>query len=253
MIFKPKFYKILVTGLLVITTLATSFTYYIQPSRANTLEFDLVAANPKLDLIEKTSEWIIKPKNQEINGQVKSLIFITGGKVEEKAYLHNLSLVSERTGMIIYVPKILFNLAFFDVGASDRIVDKYQLKQYYVAGHSLGGVVACLNVKSNQSKEELKGLILMASYCDQEISEFKGGIMSLVGSDDGVINSSQKILKDQSLPKQRQLVQIQGMNHGQFGSYGKQAGDKEPAISNVEASLQVANYIKDFVAMPQQR
>jgi Alpha/beta hydrolase family len=226
--FKVKKYLIGIALVLVILVLSLSF--FLKPAKATELEFAKIAENKNITLENKEKEWIIRPTKSTAN-----LVFITGGLVEEKAYLYKLSLLSIATETTIYVPKILFNLAFFDQGAISRVVKNYSLANYSVAGHSLGGVVACYYVRDNQNDPELKGLILMASYCDKEIPDYKGYIISIQGTQDGVVQKSKKDEADKKLPSQAKILSIEGANHASFGNYGSQKGDNQATISDQEA------------------
>jgi Alpha/beta hydrolase family len=219
-IFKKKY---LLIGLcLVILAALVAGIIFLQPVKAESEAFEAAKKIQEVTIKDDGDTWVIAPKEKS----KADLIFYTGGLVEEKAYIYNLAKVAAQENISIYIPKILLNLAFFDIGAADKVIKKYNLTNIYVGGHSLGGVAACYYTKDHMDK--VKGLVLMASYCDKPIKEFKGEILSMVGDNDGIIDSVKKNASDAQLPDQSQIATIPGMNHAQFGSYGPQKGEKKP-------------------------
>jgi hypothetical protein len=219
-IFKKKY---LLIGLcLVILAALVAGIIFLQPVKAESEAFEEAKKILEVTIKDDGDAWVIAPKEKS----KADLIFYTGGLVEEKAYIYNLAKVAAQENISIYIPKILLNLAFFDIGAADKVIKKYNLTNIYVGGHSLGGVAACYYTKDHMDK--VKGLVLMASYCDKPIKEFKGEILSMVGDNDGIIDSVKKIASDAQLPEQSQIATIPGMTHAQFGSYGPQKGEKKP-------------------------
>jgi Alpha/beta hydrolase family len=219
-IFKKKY---LLIGLcLVILAAIVGAIIFLQPVKAESQPFDEAKKIQEITIKEDGDIWVITPKEKS----KADFIFYTGGLVEEKAYIYNLAKVSAQETITIYIPKILLNLAFFDIGAADKVIKKYNLSNVYVGGHSLGGVAACYYTKDHMDK--VKGLILMASYCDKPIKDFKGEVLSMVGDNDGIIDIIKKDASDVQLPEQSQVATIPGMNHAQFGHYGPQKGEKTP-------------------------
>jgi Alpha/beta hydrolase family len=246
-VFKKKY---LLIGLCIIIIAAiVAAIIYLQPVKADNQAFEEAKKIQEIDIKEDGDIWVIKPKEKS----KADLVFYTGGLVEEKAYIYNLAKVSAQESITIYIPKILLNLAFFDIGIADKVIKKYNLTNIYVGGHSLGGVAACYYTKDH--KDKVKGLVLFASYCDKPIQDYKGEVLSVVGSNDGIINYTKKDEADKLLPEQSQVATIPGMNHAQFGNYGEQKGekkfvipvttsetteqDKEPYIPNDQATQEI--------------
>ena len=247
-IFKKKY---LIIGLcIVILSAIVGAIIFLQPVKADNVAFEEAKKNQDITIKDDGSNWVITPKSKSN----ADLIFYTGGLVEEKAYINNLSKVAAQETITIYIPKIFLNLAFFDIGAADKIIQKYKLDKIYVAGHSLGGVAACYYTKDH--KDKVKGLIMMASYCDKPITDFKGDVLSIAGDQDGVINFNKKDEADKLLPENSQIALVPGMNHAQFGNYGKQRGDKDATIPNDQATqeilvqMQAINWGSNFEDFP---
>ena len=225
-----------------------------RPYEAEKEYIEMVKNNPQLDLIESSTDWIIKPRNVEKD---KNLIFVTGGLVNESSYLFMLSKVAVQNRTVVYVPKIKLNLAFLDLKVIDRIVNQYSLNRFYVSGHSLGGVVACYYIsdgfagKNGADISKVDGIVLMASYCDKPINDFKGSVVSVYGSKDEVLdknklkqaNSFLPLSTPRTLGETVRVTEIEGVNHAQFGNYGSQRGDGTSDLTPNQAIIAITDQI----------
>ncbi|MGL4759254.1 MAG: alpha/beta hydrolase [Patescibacteria group bacterium] len=194
-------------------------------SKANPGYLTIASTRELVASLEDEQSYILKPKN---NSPKATMIFLSGGLVEEKSYLYNMSFLVENYQIQIIIPKIKYKLAFFDQEAIDRTVKNYNLKRYFVGGHSLGGVVACYHTKNNP---KTLGLILMASYCDESISQYKGQVLQVTSTNDKVIDQQKLESKSTNLPDNYKTYFINGGNHAQFGTYGQQRGDGESSLT----------------------
>ena len=86
-----------------------------------------------------------------------------------------------KKGIDTFIVKMPFNIAFFKIGAIKSIMKDYKYENWYIGGHSLGGVVATMDAK----KSDVKGLILLASYATTKVN---CKVLSIYGSNDGVLN-----------------------------------------------------------------
>ena len=93
-------------------------------------------------------------------------------------------------------------------------------------------------VANNLSR--VSGLVLWASYPANDVLKIASiKVVSIYGSND--MGGMEPFDKSHSqLPADTKFVIIEGGNHGQFGSYGPQAGDKVATISPEEQWAQVA-------------
>ena len=159
--------------------------------------------------------------------ETDALVFYPGAKVEETAYaplLHRLA----GEGMDVCLVRMPFRLAVFGQDRAADVLDRYSYDRWYIGGHSLGGAMAS-GYASKQS-DALDGVILLASYT---VKELKDGLNTVLiyGSEDGVLNMESYEKSRPNLPENAVEHVIQGGNHAQFGSYGKQKGDGEASIS----------------------
>jgi len=156
------------------------------------------------------------------------LVFIPGAKVDPYAYLYKLSEIVERTGATIVITKPILNLAFFDQRPLDTFTDDAPgVDRWFVGGHSLGGVRACMLADD----PAVDGLILFGSYCANDLTDSGLEVLSISGSRDG-LSTPEKIADARPLlPTDADLVEIEGLNYAGFGDYGVQPGDNTATIT----------------------
>ncbi len=172
-------------------------------------------------------------------------IFYPGGKVDYRAYAPVLKLIAAQDVFVAVVP-VRLNLAFFDINAAARVEADYpEVKNWFVGGHSLGGVAASIYAAEHP---EIMGVVFWASYPADDALKIKGiNAISIVGSNDGLATSDSIDASRELLPADTQFVTIEGGNHAQFGSYGLQAGDNPASISAEEQWIQVAALTVEFL------
>lgn len=180
------------------------------------------------------------------NDSTEALIFYPGGLVEPEAYLYNLSEISKELQLDIFLVRFPLNLGVLDIDIANRVREANpKITKWYIAGHSLGGSMACRNVLNNLDK--YKVLFLMSAYCDQSIKNFKGKVVSIVGSNDNVINKEALKNSKNNLPVNNIEIEIKGMTHAQFGSYGEQRGDGVSKISDEEVVERLVEIIGEEI------
>ena len=169
------------------------------------------------------------------------LIFYPGGKVEESAYAPLMHRLAERN-ILCVVMKMPFRLAVFNVNAADGVQADYpQIRRWFIGGHSLGGSMAASYLSSHEAAFE--GLILLAAYSTADLSHSGLRVLSLYGSEDGVLNRETYRDSLKNLPASFKELVIPGGCHAWFGSYGKQPGDGEPAITPEQQWQQTVEFI----------
>ena len=175
-------------------------------------------------------------------GTEYALVFYPGGKVEYTAYAPLMHKVASE-GVDTFLIKMPFNLSFFGANRATDIMNNYEYTNWYIGGHSLGGVVA-----SNYSithSDKLEGLILLASYSTRKIDGVK--LLSIYGSKDKVLNMKKYEENKSNWPIKSDEYIIDGGNHSYFGSYGIQSGDSKDGISNKDQEDITVNKIISFI------
>ena len=192
--------------------------------------------NEKVDFIEEASYIGVIPKADKPGTFPETgIIFYPGGLVDYHSYLPLLTCCADK-GFACYVVKMPHDFAFMDKRAAGRFVKKHpEIKNWYVAGHSLGGAMAA-SYYSKHSKT-FEGLILLASYSTHNISDSDAKVLSIFGSNDKVLNQESYQKNKRNLPpvgKGLTEIIIEGGNHSQFADYGFQEGDGKAEISSEE-------------------
>lgn len=170
-------------------------------------------------------------------GNDTALIFYPGAKVEYTSYMPMFTQLASQ-GIDCYLIEMPFNFAFFAQDSADDIIKNSSYNHYFMAGHSLGGVVASSYVNKT---DNIDGLILLASYPTQEINK---PVLSIYGSNDKVFSVDKY---DEAKPLFKNNFTefiINGGNHGQFAYYGNQSGD---GIANISASNQQSQCVSEIV------
>lgn len=100
-----------------------------------------------------------------------------------------------------------------------------------------------------RNAEDYKGLILLAAYSTENISQSGLNVLSVYGSRDSVLNMEKYTEYLTNLPDNMEELQIKGGCHAQFGSYGAQKGDGLPEISVEKQRAITVQYIMDWIAL----
>lgn len=175
------------------------------------------------------------------------MIFYPGGKVQCEAYAP-LMLACAQRGIFCVLVRMLGNLAVLHPDAADGIPEKYpQIESWYIGGHSLGGAMAANYV--GKHPEEYEGLVLLAAYSTSDLRETGLKVLSIYGSEDGVLNRESYEKNRSNLPEEFVEKILEGGCHGYFGCYGKQKGDGQPTITNQEQVEQTVEDISTFIIM----
>ena len=195
----------------------------------------LAAMTSGLDLtVENTDNSIFfRPKKFGKTG----LIFYPGARVSPEAYAVPLRAIAE-AGYLVYIMKMPLNFAVFNVNAADSIIQSNSDISWAIAGHSLGGAMACSYAKN---KGKVTRLIFWAAYCDKsfDFSSSQIPVTSISGSEDGLATPEKVVATKIFAPSSTKYIEIKGMNHAQFGDYGQQSGDKPATISAEQATKAV--------------
>ena len=198
---------------------------------------------------------------------VKAVIaYYPGGKVEYKAYSGLMYKLSAR-GYICVIPHMRGNLAFLNIDAIDDIWKRYADEMtlvdgvdWYLAGHSLGGVAAAKYLVRSQAGEgasgqagdvigiSFKGLILCASYSVDDLHGKIPRLLSVVGSEDGVLKRESYEKYKVNWPDDAKEEIIEGGIHSYFGCYGIQDGDGRPEITVEEQLDETAEIIDAWIS-----
>lgn len=222
----------------VLLVLVAGFVFWASDASAAT-DTALQALNSDAQVnVSQENGWITFSPSETSQPET-GFIFYPGGKVDFHAYAPLLKMIAAKGYFVIVVPAPL-NLAFFDVNAAARVEAAYpEITNWFVGGHSLGGVAASSYAGSHK---EIRGVVFWASYpADDALKVNNIPAVSIFGTKDGLATSDKLDASKALLLPDTQFIAIEGGNHAQFGSYGPQAGDNEATISPEEQWTQAAN------------
>ena len=172
-------------------------------------------------------------------------IFYQGAKVQCEAYAPLLEKLAER-GILCVLLDIPGNIPLLNINAANGYVEKYpEIKDWYVGGHSLGGITASMFV--DKHSDEFEGIVLLAAYSNKDLSDTDLRALSIYGSNDGILNLGKYDSGKSKLPSDFTEIVIPGGNHANFGFYGEQKDDGTSTITRNEQVELTVDYIYDWM------
>lgn len=237
---KKKVFKVVIMLSVILAMLSGVFVWWA----GNTYKPSPIALNALKDdkNIDVTDNDYIAfmPKNEK---PTKGFIFYPGGKVEPESYATLCRKIAEE-GYLVVIAPMTMDLAILSPNKAEQIINDFNdIDEWAIGGHSLGGVMAAKYASENSN---IKGLALYAAYPQgEELKDLDLKVVSIYGSEDGVADVDK--IKNALLTKNSKLIEIEGGNHGNFGSYGKQAGDNEGKISEEEQINQAVKYTVELM------
>ncbi len=235
---KKKLIIVLVILMLLIAVLCGSFFIYTSDYYHATETCGAALSSDSIVTVKKTDTGYLFDGPSEDN----ALIFYPGAKVESPAYAPLLHRMASE-GIDVFLVDMPFNIAFFGRDKASDILSEYKssYNNWYLAGHSLGGVVASMYAAGDNGNS-IDGMIFLASYPYEKLPDDMPCLL-ITGSEDKVIDH--KALEDSRslLPSSAVFRTIEGGNHAQFGDYGEQKGDGTALISASEQQEETVDII----------
>jgi len=174
----------------------------------------------------------------------KAIIMYGGANVEEKAYSPICRSLAD-SNYDVFLLKTFEEFALLDINKADVVLKHFNYENVSLMGHSLGGVVATHYLV--QTSYKIDNLIYLASFSDKDIKDKDINIISIQGTLDNVTSADSLEKSKQYIPSSFSELWIEGGNHAQFGSYGKQKGDNDATITLEEQTKQTHDFIIDKI------
>ncbi|QPC47248.1 alpha/beta hydrolase [Mangrovibacillus cuniculi] len=235
---KSRLLSLFIIGVIFLTL--TSFFIWTQMTYKGTENLSAMLEEVPL---KENSTYIFTPEKESDIG----IIIYPGAKVEPEAYFYLGQELSE-SGFMVAIPSMPLNLAITNVNKAKGIIDNHEsIDQWFIGGHSLGGVAAASFAFEQQ--DNLKGLILLASYPSgkSDFSNTNFPILSIYGERDGLTTYEEIEKNARLLSKNTIIHEIKGGNHAQFGVYGEQKGDNTAGISVKEQQEEIVSTITSWI------
>lgn len=236
---KPLYLLVIIPVVLAIIFLGYFLNYY----HAEDVAQDYLNSTDSVTVVKLEKSWFFNGP-----GEGKALVFYGGAKVEEEAYAGLMYRLAEE-GMDCFLVMSPFRFAFFAKGEAGRLITDSKFSSYeewYVGGHSLGGVVAAAYAADNADK--VKGVVLLASYSAGKLPE-DTMLLQIYGTEDKVLNTEKYKASEKYRPEKGSFEEyvIEGGNHAGFGYYGEQKGDGKASISADKQQELTAAKIAEFI------
>lgn len=237
-----KYFRWIVIGVMILVGLvAVGASIATRPAEPMPQALAAMQSVSQVDVPNST--WLVfKPHSTD---PTTGFIFYPGGLVDPRAYAPMAHDISAQGYLVVIVPMPL-NLAFFDANRATDVIARYpSIKRWAIGGHSLGGVAAAMFLKSHP--DATQGIVFWASYPADSMVDYKGMVVSISGSSDGLSTPDKINAARALLPATTKFVVIDGGNHGQFGWYGLQLGDGVATISRETQQEQIVNATLGFL------
>ena len=176
-------------------------------------------------------------------GEENAVIFYPGAKIEEIAYAPMLFSLAE-SGADVFLVEMPFHFALLGMNTAGEIIRAYSYDQWYLAGHSMGGIAANSYASSNPG--QIAGMIYLASYPSKALSP-QVRLLSIYGSEDGCLDRAAYDKAKSLWPEGAEEVILEGGNHAGYANYGAQKGDGEASISAEEQQKKTVETIINWI------
>lgn len=174
------------------------------------------------------------------------MIFYPGGRVEHEAYAPLMRACADR-GILCLLLEMPLDLAVLDMHAAQEVRNAYadETDVWLIGGHSLGGAMAASHAAGHE--QDYTGLVLLGAYAADDLRDTGLRVLSVFGSEDGVLNREKYEACLANYPKDFMEMEIEGGNHAGFGDYGEQAGDGKASIAREAQIARTADAIAEMI------
>lgn len=226
-------------GLAICLCITAFFIYVNDYYHAEEDAIAVMSLSDSIAIEENENDIAFVPKNAEAG-----FIFYPGGKVAAESYAPLMKECANQ-GILCILVKMPFNLAVFNINGAKGIQERYDIEKWYIGGHSLGGSMAASYVSNHV--DEYDGLVLLASYSTEDLSDTDLEVLSIYGSEDQVLSMDKYEENKINLSSNYKEYVIEGGNHAYFGNYGEQDGDGVASITHDEQISITVNYIYENI------
>jgi hypothetical protein len=202
-------------------------------------------ADSAITLTESADGVVLAPRSSNGTG----FVFIAGARVDPAAYADKLRGLAD-AGVTVVIARPTLNFAIFELrplSVFEGLAPDSGVTQWYVGGHSLGGVRAC-QYAADAPPGAVAGVILFGSYCAADLSQSTLPVLTLSATRDGLSTPATIAAASHLLPRDAQLVHLPGADHAQFGDYGPQPGDLPATASDAQAKREITKAVLAFLA-----
>ena len=217
---------ILAIPALLLAILMVGILGYAWPFAATPTALAALVPSDQVRIADRITWYEMIPVREDQSGNeippTTGLVFVPGARVDSRAYAHVLRPLVE-AGFFVAVLKEPLGFSILNPDHPDSVLALHPDIAYWaVGGHSLGGTTGADAADAN---EAVNGLVLFASYPAGRIQRTDLKVVSVFGSEDGLVSPADIEQSRANLPAGTAYVQVLGAAHSWFGDYGMQPGD----------------------------
>ena len=179
-----------------------------------------------------TARWLsFTPAHKVVT---QGVILYPGGKTASETFAPVMRQLAAEGVLTVIVPMPL-NTAFLGIDKAQAVMDAYpEISQWYLIGHSLGGVAAAEFAKKQPAR--LSGLIFWASYPASDLSTLPLPTLSIAAALDSQ-STPEKIASNRpKFPANTRFIEMAAANHWQYGHFAD-SRNTEPALRSRQSQL----------------
>lgn len=212
--------------------------------QSRNIDDDVLLSTPDVEVV--MNDDLLSFYSQQVETRPE-ILFFPGGLVDPLAYTPLAKKLAE-SGYTTHIVKMPWRLAqrgytkitrLFDLDDPDKI--------FVLGGHSQGGKMAAQFVYENPY--QIDGLFLLGTSHPRDIDLSNLGLptLKLYSEYDGLASVGEVLENKPMLPKNTDLVLIEGGNHSQFGNMGSLLMDEAASISRNEQQSQTLAHLLYFL------
>lgn len=221
--------KMLLFSILIVICLAFGLLISQKFYHADNTALASLESTSNFTVLETSDYYAFIPVAKATNS---AFILYPGALVDAESYASLMAKLTEQ-GYTSFIAKMPLDMAILKKDAANKIIADYPaITDWYIGGHSLGGVMAASY--ADEHPDLIQGIAFLASYPNKDLTDQTLKVVSLYGTNDGVLNMSAYEEAKMLLPTDSvrySEIPISGGNHAAFGNYGPQSGDGIAAIS----------------------
>ena len=196
--------------------------------------------------IKKTDNMLVvrNPKLGETKHKI-GIIFYQDNRIEGECYLPIMKKLA-LLGYDCFLPVAFGNQAFLNVDGADSVIRKYEsIKKWILVGH--GGSCRFISEYASENPDKTDGVIFLGGYSGNDLSDLSLAALSIIGSDDSVINNTKYENAKSLLPKDAEYKILNGGNHSGFADTTLISGDSKGSLSFDQQTDKSVKFIHSFI------
>lgn len=231
-------------ALLAVILVATCFKIYMDNSykpQEHGEEIDDSSLN-----IELTDNMLVvrNPKRGELQHKI-GIIFYQDNRIDGECYLPLMKKMA-LLGYDCFLPVALGNQAYLNVEGAESVIRKYvSINTWVMVGHSSSCYPA--SQYTAEKPDKVQGLIFLGGYSGFDLSDSSVAALSILGSNDTLVNRNSYDQSKVLLPKDAVFETIEGANNSGFVDTSLIFGDSESSLSFDEQTDKTTEIIHDFL------